>query len=245
VRCASLNSLKVKEANSRKKGIKQSKEVVDKRIKNTDQVKKEKTKKQTLMAKYGVSNIAMLPEIKEKISVAHKGSAKPRTKEHQRKIIESKRNNNTLKHTTETKLKISKILRKKFSDPNYDRSKFIKHPINVKGHKTGWHNNLFYRSSWELKFLRFCDEYEINVQSAENNTFALNYKDDKNQTKKYYPDFYLPDFDKIIEIKPIMMFFVGNNWAKIEAALSSWENYLLVTEEELEELEMLYEYICS
>ena len=51
--------------------------------------------------------------------------------------------------------------------------------------------------------------------------------------------------DKIIEIKPIMMFFVGDNWNKIEIAFKNWENYLLVTEEELEELEVLYEYICS
>lgn len=214
----------------RGKGKKQSQETVDKRIKNTNQATKEEKRKQTCFEKFGVSNYAELTEHKEKISKIHKGRKNPRTKEWQDKIIQSKIKNNTIKHTEQAKGKMRASQKRVNESENP--------PIRVsnkscgRGHKNGSHNGLFYRSSYELTFIKICEENNIKIESAENKKFRCPYLLDSKK-KMYYPDFYLPEYKVVVEIKPESMLEIKQNQLKIEAAKLTLENYLLVTEENL------------
>ena len=61
------------------KGKKQSIEQIQKRIKNTNQIEKEKTRKKTVLDKYGVDNVLKLDSVKKIISEKSKGRKNPRT----------------------------------------------------------------------------------------------------------------------------------------------------------------------
>lgn len=210
------------------KGHKQSQETINKRISNTDQKKKESTKQATMIERYGVTNCSQLESCRKANSVRLKGSKHPRTKEWQSKIIESKRKNGTLKHTTETKVKLSKAIKKTVNAKDYDRSVFIRsHHTN---HKTGHYGGFYYRSSYELAFIKYCEKYNISIVNAENKTYAVLYSKQEHY-HTYYPDFYLPDLNLIVEIKPQSMLAFGSNPLKFEAARRKYgDRYVIVTE---------------
>ena len=215
----------------------QSQETIDKRIANTNQIEKQKTNKATILAKYGVENVSQVLEIADKIG--RSGVVKTRSKIHQHNIIKSKRINNTLKHSIETKLKISKSVRKIYASDNAPIT--ISDNVN-KNHVTGYINNIFYRSSYEQKFLVWCNINNIDIISAENKNFRIRYYDDDNTPRFYYPDFYLKEKGIIVEIKPLSMLEYKNNQIKIDAAYSEY-SYTLVTEEELDNLDEWYKYL--
>lgn len=225
------------------RGRKQPVAVVSKRVKNTNQEIKEQHRKLTLLDKYGVDNYSKLACAKLSISKKLSGRKRPRKDgQHQRNIIESKRRNGTLKHADLTKQKISNSLKNAFSDPNFDKSVFVHKKVH--SNKTGYYKNIFYRSSYELLFLEFCDTYNVEVISAENNRFATVYAADKDgRYHTYYPDFYLPEYNAVIEVKAVWNY--ENNLDKFDAALKKFNNFMVVTEEELHEKGALYEQICS
>ena len=82
-------------------------------------------------------------------------------------------------------------------------------PLNPRKYK-GDPTNIIYRSSWELKFMKFCDLREdiIQWQSEE---FAIPYKHPiDGQFHRYFPDFYIKVKENngrikkmIVEIKPL------------------------------------------
>lgn len=60
-----------------------------------------------------------------------------------------------------------------------------------------WYKNRYFRSSWEANFAKWLDLSEIKwlYEPRGFNLFI------KNKKTKYYPDFYLPEFDLWIEVK--------------------------------------------
>jgi len=230
--------------NDSKIGVKQSEETIRKRIKNTDQSKKEMTRNKTMMEKYGSLMYTPDPEnTRKKLSKAGKG--RKHTKEHHEKVTQSKIKNGTLKHTQETKNKISTILQKKFSSPDFDKSKFLVRNIN--NYKQGYYKGFYCRSSYEKKFVDFCEQFNIKLESAENNEFAVRYQSENLKYKTYFPDFYLPDFDLVIEVKPDSMYNYGDNQIKFFEAKKKYR-FEVITEEnhllETEKWNLLYEHIC-
>ena len=223
----------------------QSKETIENRINNTDQTKKEQTRQKTMTERYGSLLYAPNPkERNEKISKSLSG--KPHSKNHHVKIIENKRKNNKLKHKNESKIKIKQKLLNYYSDDSIDHcitlAKSEKKTKTTKGFLCGYFNGIFFRSSYEKKFLEFCEKYKIKVESAENKNFRLRYL---YEGKKhwYYPDFYLPDFDVVVEIKPLSLLDFDRNLEKINVGMLNY-NFWLITEEELEE-NVFYEHILS
>lgn len=209
---------------------KQSESHIQKRISNTDQIAKETTRQNTMTEKYG--SLVHIPNTEErsaKISNALKG--KIRTTEHTKKIIESKRKNGTLRHSISSKSKIKDMLLKYYQEGDDQNINIPKNIIksNGRGHKTGIFNDIHYRSSYELLFLRFCERNEINVKSAESKQFRIRYTID-GKKHWYYPDFYLPDFDIIIEIKPASR--IKENKDKFAEANKEVQ-FLVLTEEDL------------
>ena len=93
------------------KGKKQPKSQIEKRIKNTNQKTKEQNRRKTMLDRYGVDNPTKMESVKKVLSVKHTGVKKPRSEEWQMNIIESKRKNGNIKHSEETKNKISNKLK--------------------------------------------------------------------------------------------------------------------------------------
>jgi hypothetical protein len=79
----------------------------------------------------------------------------------------------------------------------------------------------FYRSSWELKFYRWCDEND-DIEYWGTESIAIKYYDpQKKKMRRYYPDVFLKFKDNrmfIIEIKPAAQNNNPTNIAKWEAA---------------------------
>lgn len=222
------------------KGRKQSDKTVTKRILNTNQTTKEVKRKQTCTAIYSVDNPAKMESVRIQISEKLTGRTFPRTTEHQNKIITSKRDNDTLNHSNETKEKISKSLLKLYASE--DAPVNVTKTSNNKGYVSGYIDKLYYRSSYEKDFLLYCKDKGIEVQSAENKKFRVRYKDDCNKDRYYYPDFYLPKFNIVVEIKPLSMLTYGNNLCKVHAA-AMVHNFCLVTEDELSNLDEFFKYM--
>jgi hypothetical protein len=219
-------------------GTKQTKGTIEKRIRNTDQAAKQKTVEENNFNKYGVKNVACIDAVKLKIGKSNKGKKCPRTAEHQSKIIESKRKNGTLKHRQESKdlIKNNALLFWQCDDPPVTLSENKK-----SRYDSGKINNIFCRSSYEKLFVSYCVRNSIKIESAENKRFRVPYYIE-NKRHFYYPDFYLPEYGMIIEIKPLSMIDVANNTLKAIAAMLLYD-YALVTEEELNDLDEFFRYI--
>lgn len=207
-------------------GKKQSKETIEKRLKNTNQISKEQKKKKTLLLKYGYDNPSKIPASKLKLSVLSKNSKKTRTDEWQQKIINSKKKNGTLNHSEKTKKKLSDSL-SNYHLNNLDREKYL-HKKGNASCLTGWYNNLFFRSSLELSFLH--KNNDKNIVSCETNEFKVIYI--KNGLLKcYYPDFHDGSF--IYEIKPSSLLKLNDNILKIDEAIKKYsESFKIVTEKD-------------
>jgi hypothetical protein len=224
IECRSLSNEFREKQSKAKKGKKQSKKTIDKRVKNTNQKIKQKNWEVSNMLKYGVTNPTKLDSIKVKIGDAHRGIKKPRTDEWQRKIIESKKSNGTLKHSKKTKTKISDGLNKYFFE-NLDREKYICQSNNV-SHLSGWYNGLYFRSSLELSFL--VQNQNKSFSSCENDKYKIMY-DDNGKQRVYYPDF--TDGEVVYEIKPTGLLGTHINKLKIQEGIKiHGDNYKVITE---------------
>lgn len=206
-------------------GKKQSQETIEKRILNTNQIEKEKTRQTTMMNRYNSLYECKDEEMRSKnLSNSLKGKIK--TSEHINKIIESKRLNGTLKHTDETKNKLSIKMKELFNSDGFDKSKFLNN-----NYKNGHYKGFYTRSSYEKKFIDFSEKYKINIISAETNEFAVKYEDDDGVLRKYFPDFYLKDLDLIVEIKPLSMYDVKSNLSKFDA-IKKQSRFIVISEED-------------
>jgi hypothetical protein len=225
-------------------GRKQSQETIRKRIENTDQSKKEKTRKKTMLEKYGVDNPSQLEEVKAIVS--QKGTGRkhpPRRPEHIKKIVESKKRNGTLSHSNSTRAKISRSLNEYYQNGDDQSITTTSIPSNGRGHKTGFHKGILYRSSYELLFIIFCEKNNIRIESCETKERRVRYEYE-GKKRWYYPDFYLPDLDACVEIKPSSMmnelFYVKKKYAE-----QVYNNFVVLTERELSNEEYLNEYFCA
>jgi hypothetical protein len=241
-KCRSNNDEIRNKISQKNKGKTQSDETVRKRVENTDQTKKEQTRKNTMLERYGVDNPMRIEEIKQIVIEKSIGRKLPtRTEEHSQKIIESKRQNGTLNHSDSTRSKIIDSLNRYYQEGNNQSITVTSLPSNGRGHKTGYHNGILYRSSYELSFIIFCEKNNIEIESCETKERRVRYEYE-GKKRWYYPDFYLPVYDICVEIKPVSMmnklFYI-----KKKAAESVYNNFIVITENELVDEVKLNEYI--
>lgn len=236
LKCYSSSEDKEKISRNTQAGKKQSQETINKRVQKIDYKSVIEKRTKTTLSKNGTLNpLVHLTEeqkIERALNISNKLKGRKHTKAHHEKVIESKIKNGTVKHTEETKRKISASLNKAYQqqDP----------PITIgtsvpKGYKSGYFNGVFYRSSYELIFLKQCFERNIKVESAETKEWRIPYHDASGRKRFYYPDFFLPYYKVIVEIKPVTMLHVNNNMLKLHAAFTSNKagNFAVITEEEL------------
>lgn len=208
-------------------GRKQTPECIAKRIANTNQEAKEAARKATCVSRFGVDNYGKTEQHRHRVSGPQYFMQPTKTACHLKKIIESKRRNGTLNHSEQTKRKIRKSVALAFSDPKFDRSVFVS---KVFTHFAGYYRGLYYRSSYELLFLKFCNRYCLQVEAAGTKEYAVPYKDVSGVRRMYYPDFYLPEFNLVIEIKPESMLSFGANPMKFAAARKHHARFCVLTE---------------
>jgi hypothetical protein len=88
----------------------------------------------------------------------------------------------------------------------YNQGRF--HPQNPEKYK-GDHNNIIYRSSWEIKFMRYCDRNPSVLEWGSEEFFIPYLDPTTNKVRRYFPDFFIKVKTSkgeikryIIEVKP-------------------------------------------
>jgi len=95
----------------------------------------------------------------------------------------------------------------------------------------GWYKDFYFRSILELSFLLHAHKKDLVVVNAETNNFKVTYKVDK-CIKNYFPDFYLPESNTVIEVKPSSRIDEPINLLKFNSAKKKFENFKILTEKD-------------
>lgn len=173
--------------------------------------------KKIILEKYGVENVFQSEEVKNKIK---KTNLKRYDKEYYSQSIDFK---NKSKETSMRKYGVS------YPMQNIDIFNLQK----KSAFKTRHHNDLKYQGTYELDFLKFCDENKIEVIDG----IMINYEHN-GKNRKYYSDFYLPKYRLICEIKSTYIFELekDKNLLKREFSISSGYNFLFIMDKNYDEL---------
>jgi hypothetical protein len=108
-----------------------------------------------------------------------------------------------------------------------------------KAQKTGLklkeYNGLKYQGTYELDFLKFCKTNNFKVERGKSIKFIM---DSKNKT--YYPDFYLPEYNLICEIKSDYYYYkyLDKNLSKMETSIERGFQFKFILNKNYEELYM-------
>ena len=116
-----------------------------------------------------------------------------------------------------------------------------------RGHESGYfksarqNTKIYYRSSYELNFLKWCENSQ-NIFLFETNKDCILYDFD-GMTKRYLPDFTI-NHNIVVEIKPKKLIENKQNKAKFCAAKAYYSKkniqYFVLTEEELKDLNLWF-----
>ena len=101
----------------------------------------------------------------------------------------------------------------------------------------------YMRSSWEIQVATFLDstQYAWKYEGV-----CINYINPKTgKTCRYYPDFYLPSYNIVLEVKPKELCDECRIVAKKNAAEAAGYKFYFVTQVELEDLDKFFSYLFS
>lgn len=115
----------------------------------------------------------------------------------------------------DVKKKHSEAIYKRYMNADLESFYFSKNKIKYK--------EFLLDSLWEKKFLERCDELQIKYEKCESPFIWI---DTDGISRKYYPDFYLPDFNKIIEIKSPFVEKCQNKNGKIDYIKSHYPDII-------------------
>ena len=100
----------------------------------------------------------------------------------------------------------------------------------------GWYNGYFFRSSYELSYLVYLIKNNIKFESGEKKIHSIEYYFE-NKKRNYFPDFYLPESEEYIEIKPSSLLNNKMNKAKFKKAEEIFrDKFKIITEREFKML---------
>lgn len=88
------------------------------------------------------------------------------------------------------------------------------------------------RSSWEVKLAEYLDSLDIRY-TYEGLKIPYSYK---NNIYNYYPDFYLPDYNIVLEVKPLCYIDADINQIKKASVLSEGYEFRFITQVEFNSL---------
>jgi len=170
--------------------------------------------KNTCIEKYGFENPAQSEKIKNKMKNT---------------CIEKYGVNHPFRlEKVRNKSKITLIKRYGVDHPMKNESIFNKQRSSAFSVKKN--NGLFYQGTYELDFILFCLSENIKIHNGPVITYNGNHK--------YYPDFLIPKFNLIIEIKSLYTYEkeLEKNIQKKEACLLNGYNFIFIVDKNYKEL---------
>lgn len=98
--------------------------------------------------------------------------------------------------------------------------------IYLKSFKHKYYNGIYYQSSNELMFIKFCEKNNIEIVDP---TFNIHYEL-QGKCSTYYPDFYLPKYNLVCEIKSTYTLNVDidKNISKMFDTIDNGYNFLFI-----------------
>lgn len=97
-------------------------------------------------------------------------------------------------------------------------------------------DDIWFRSLLELSFILDQKIKGVIVMNAENSKFRIEYADKNGNIRNYFPDFYLPESDTVIEIKPSKFLKNDDVIRKKKSATTNFSNYEIKTERDFKVL---------
>jgi len=221
------NVLKIKNTNLSRYGVEN--------VFQLEEVKQ--TSQETCIKKYGVKHHMMNNDIVKKCSITNYN----RNGHINYRNIKKTKNTNLNRYGVENvfqsnkiKEKIKKTNLRKYGVPHFSQSdeywKKFKRSIKFKEY-----NGIKYQSSYELKFLIFCELNKINVSD---NVPKFEYYLD-NEKHKYTPDYFIEHKNLVIEIKSTYWLncWLEKNKQKSKKVLKDGYNYLMILDNNFSEFE--------
>jgi len=223
--CSKCKSTKSKITNMKKYGAEypmQRKDVMEK-------------SKNTLIEKYGITNISQRKDIR-KIR-----SERLKDPNYQIKMLDGV----MFKYGIDNVSKIQSIQEQKektlmsnYGVRNPSQSEFLFEKSQKSGKKIKFHENtnLYYRGTYELHFLDFCFQHNINVQKGPSISFKY-----KEKNKVYHSDYLLPDFNLICEIKSNYYYdkYLELNLIKEKETIKTGYNFIFIIDKNYKYIEIL------
>ena len=112
--------------------------------------------------------------------------------------------------------------------------------LNLAGGRPGFkcieYNGLFYRGTYELDFIKFCEKNKIIIEKPSKIEYIIN-----NEEHYYFPDFFIPIYNLIIEVKSSYYYKLNENIniLKKEYTINSGYNFLFIMDKDYTELEKI------
>lgn len=200
---------------------------------------KDKCKK-TSIKKFGYENCLLNPEIRKKqlqTNLKLYGDEYPiKTKKIQDKLKKTMNEKYGVDFPSQIpgsneKRKKTCLLKYGFENPMQNQEIHIKQ--SKSGFKIKYYRELYYRGSYELDFLIFCEKNLIIVEQGKTLSYVY-----KNKNKNYFYDFYLPKYNLIVEIKSTYTYnkYKSLNLAKKRACLKNSFNFIFIIDKNYNKL---------
>ncbi len=195
--------------------------------------------KQTFLEKYNVENISYLNETINKIK---KTTLKRYGVDN---VFKSDIIKNRIKQTNiekygfeytinnkEIKDKIKKTNLERYGVEHISQDYNIHQKQLISGYKIKEYNNLLYQGTYEKDFIDLCISNMLEIKKPK--YFIYEYK---NKSRRYFPDFYLPKYNLIVEVKSTYYYnlHIERNELKKETVISDNYKYILILDKNYDE----------
>lgn len=189
--------------------------------------------KETCQEKYGVDNTSKLPEIHDKIKetcLTKYGDKNFRNPEKTKETISLKDDN----YYSNIHEKYKKTCLERFGVENSSQSPEIfkkqqKARLKIKKYKN---TNLYYQGSYELDFL---DNFHNQIEIENGHYIKYDYN---GKNKTYFPDFYLPKLNAIVEVKSSYIYnrWLNKNLAKEKSCIEQGYSFIFIINKDYTDL---------
>jgi hypothetical protein len=171
------------------------------------------SRQETLKSKYGIDNISKISQDKVRMT------------KYTRYGDMNYNNRELAKKTVKDRYGVDNALQNGFIFKKQQLSGFLCKRYN---------DNLYYRGSYELDFIKYCEANYIQVENGP----SIKYKYD-GMDKIYHSDFYLPEYDLICEIKSNYYYnlYIDKNNIKKEACLERGYKFIFIIDKDYSILE--------
>lgn len=193
----------------------------------------QKNKIKTLKEKYGIENISQISQDKVRKTKLKKYGSE--SYNNRKKAIETTLERygvENFRTTEQYKEKSKKTNLIKYGYEHYSQHPEIHRKQQISGYRLKKYKNLYYRGSYELDFIKYCEKNNIDIVNGP----IIEYY--SGETKKYYySDFKLVNYNLICEIKSIYYYNLDldMNLLKKDASLKEGYDFLFIIEKDYTE----------